>query len=152
MLSNGFAGPLRLQRKRSKLHAAYITSLHLLAVLALIQPINLPVMVLGILFVLLCFSALFHFRYFNLQQDESTFLIWQESGLWQYENEVEPYRLIMRKTVQTNWFVTLTLVNSHRERRLLVVRDQLEPDIFRKLRIRLKLHQDVTAAGRRAPV
>jgi len=152
MLSNGFAGPLRLQRKPSKLLAGYLIVLHLLGLMALLSPMMMPGVVQGVLLGLLTLSAMYHVRYYRQQHDAtSAFWVWLDSGVWRHGDESRTYQLVVSKSVQTPWFVSLTLVNDQQQRRLLFVRDQLAADTFRHLRVRFKLHHEVTASGRDEP-
>jgi len=152
MLSNGFAGPLRLQRKPSKLLASYLIVLHLLGLIALLLPIAMSGAWQGVLLGLLTLSAVYHVHYYRQQRDDtSSYWVWLDSGNWRYGDENRTYQLVVSKSVQTPWFVALTLTDTQQQRRLLFVRDQLAADTFRHLRVRFKLHHEVTASGRDEP-
>jgi len=153
MLSNGFARPLCLQRKRSLLLASYLIVIHLLGLIALFQPMQISSFVLGLVLVLLAISAAYHFRYYRLQCDDALYWIWHANASWQYGEPTQTWQLALSKSVQTPWFVTLTLVSPQQQRRVLIVRDQVDADTFRRLRVRLKLHhEDAAAAGSDEPV
>lgn len=146
MLSNGFARPLHLRRKPSRLLAGYLLSLHVLAVLALLQPLNIATATHLLLYGVLLGSAGFHVAYFRRQRDQaSAYWVWQAGGAWLRTDKEQPFSLVRGRVVQTPWFVTLTLVAPAQPRqRLLIVRDQVDADTYRRLRVRLQLyHEDV---------
>jgi thiamine transporter ThiT len=149
MLSNGFDKPLLLTRKPSRLLAAYLALLHTLGVLALLQALAIPTFGQVGLWILLTLSAGFHARYHRRQCDHSnTGWVWQASGAFVRGNDDAIYSLITNKSVCTPWFVILTVTGvEQRPRRLLFIRDQLDVDTFRRLRVRLQLHYDDTASS-----
>ena len=151
MLSNGFARPLHLKRKTSRLLAAFLVNMHVLALLALLQPLALNSILQVLLFGVLLFSGIYHAVLFRRQSDGQHFWTWQAGGAWRYGEVDQAYALVSSSTVQTPWFVTLTLSNRQQQRRLLVVRDQLDADTFRRLRVRVKLaHEDAAANSEEA--
>lgn len=148
MLSNGFDKPLHLRRKPSRLLLIYIVALHLLAGFSLLQPINLAGFAFSILWLCLIVSAGFHVWYYQRQsRDSTTYWIWQASGAWvRAADEDQLYILDTSKSVSTPWFVMVMLRNTNRQYiRNLIVSDQLDADMFRRLRARLKLHYDDAA-------
>ena len=83
MLSNGFATPLHLKRKPSRLLAGYLLCIHALAMLALIQALAIPVAVHCALWLLWGASLVYHlFRYWPYSYDSHSFWIWQAGGDW----------------------------------------------------------------------
>ena len=148
MLSNGFDKPLHLKRKPSRLLAAYLVCLHALALLALLQPLALSILVTAALWGSLLASAGYHVRYFRRQcDDETTYWVWQASGTWLRGGKEQVYTLVSAKSVNTPWFVIVTLSNLTQQQRLLVLCDQLDADTFRRLRVRLRLHYDEAVAS-----
>jgi len=147
MLSNGFARPLRLKRKPSRLLATFLVAIHTMALIALLQPLAVNAIVHTALFASLLLSAIYHVMHFRRQCVGQDDWVWQASGIWQRGDADQPYTLVLAKSLQTPWFVTLTLADlEQRQQRLLVMRDQLDADSFRRLRVRVKLHHDETAA------
>lgn len=148
MLSNGFDRPLHLRRKTSRLLAAYLVTVHGLALSALLQPLALTLALHIVLYVGLFASAIYHIVYFVRQHDEHGYWVWMSGGVWRYTAEERVLSLITNKTVQTPWFVLVTLVDNERRKvRLLIIRDQVDTDTFRRLRVRLRLHHDEATAG-----
>lgn len=148
MLSSGFARPLRLRRKTSRLLAVYLASLHLLGLLALLQPLAVVTVIHGLLYLLWAGSAVFHTMYFYRQRDVAgDFWVWQGGGDWLRTGQHQLYSLDAGQSLQTPWFVIVTLVAPELPRqRLLCLCDQLDSDSFRRLRVRLKLYHDDAVA------
>lgn len=147
MLSNGFAGPLALKRKRSNILLAYLVCLHGLAGWALLQPLDLISGVRLLLWFMLITSAMYHRRHARHQRDNVQYWIWRDNGNWQYGDELQIWTLHANRSISTPWFAMVTLTCcGRRPQRLLFVRDQLDPDTFRRLCVRMKLSYDVTEA------
>jgi hypothetical protein len=149
MLSNGFDKPLHLNRKPSRLFAGYLVLLHALALLALLQPLALSALAKGGLWSLLICSVGYHLRYFLQQCDvHNAYWVWQSGGAWLRDIEEHCYTVVTSRSVNTPWFVVVTLACVDQPaQRILVLRDQLDPDTFRRLRVRLKLAYDEVAAS-----
>jgi hypothetical protein len=149
MLSNGFARPLHLKRKPSRLLAGYLVILHVLAAVALLQPLALSVYTHAVLWLVLLSSAGYHVRYYWRQRDgDDVYWIWQAGGAWLHGDDEQLLALVSSKSVATPWFVRVTLAGLDRKQQhLLIVRDQLDADSFRRLRVRLKLDHDEAAAS-----
>ena len=148
MLSNGFAGPLALRRRPSTILTVYLVCLHGLAALALLQPLELVPSVRVCLWLMLIVSGLYHWRYARQQCDAAQYWVWSDKGGWQYGDDPRAYTLRAGKSVATPWFVTLALSSPGQKiQRLLIVRDQLEPDTFRRLRVRIRLSYEVSEAS-----
>ncbi|MEJ2362746.1 MAG: hypothetical protein P8Z75_15275 [Gammaproteobacteria bacterium] len=154
MLFNGFARPLRLKRNRSRLLAAYLVIAHVLAFVALSQPLAIGAVWQVLLYLAWLCSAILNWRYYRHQHDDhGQYWIWQTSGDWLRTGEARLYSLNLSRSLQTPWFVTVTLSAAGiKNQRLLIFRDQLDADTFRRLRVRLKLAHDVTATRRADPV
>lgn len=153
MLSNGFDKPLHLRRKPSKLLAVYLIVLHGLALIVLLQSLAITLLIHTILSACLLASVAYHVFYFRRQSDDRDYWIWQAGGVWRHGADEQSYRLFSADTVQTAWFVLLTVINlENRKRTLLFVRDQVDADTFRRLRVRLKLHHDEATASREESV
>ena len=150
MLSNGFDKPLHLTRKPSRLLAAYLVLLHVLVLLALLQPLALASWVQAGLWLIWIFSAGYH-RYQYRRQSDVHYddWVWQTGGTFVRGQESACYTVVAAKSLCTPWFVRLTLAGMDgRQQRLLVVRDQLDVDTFRRLRVRLQLHYDEAASSK----
>ncbi|MBI1421924.1 MAG: hypothetical protein GC149_00575 [Gammaproteobacteria bacterium] len=150
MLSNGFYKPLHLRRKFSRLLAAFLILLHALALLALLQSLAMPEGIHAGLYGFLLLSTVYHTKHLWSLRDTGAYWVWQSAGTWQRTDEEKTYRVVIARSVQTPWFVSLTLTaGSGNRHSLLIVRDQLHADTFRRLRVRLKLYQedDAAAAG-----
>jgi hypothetical protein len=149
MLSNGFDKPLLLKRKTSHLLIFYLVGIHVLALLALLQPIALPPAAMLVLWFILLTSVGVHARYIRRQRDNTdNYWVWQTNGMWQRVNADQTYLLVPSKSVSTPWFVAATLTTPAREKqRLLLVCDQLDADSFRRLRVRMHLYYDKAVAG-----
>ncbi len=152
MLSNGFARPLRLKRKPSLILAGFLITVHVMGLIALLQPLAVNTLALYLLYASLMFSAVYHVAFFRRQIDDQECWIWSADGTWHFGNTERRFSLVLSKSVQTPWFVTLTLADSDKQLRVLIVRDQLDADTFRRLRVRVKLYQEDTAASREEPV
>lgn len=155
MLYNGFAGPLRLKRKLSRLLGGYLVSLHGLALYALCQPLAMPTGVHVILLIGWLASFMYHIRYFWLLRDnEAQAWVWQAGGCWLRGSDSPVFSLVINRSLQTPWFVILALsAEGQKPENLLVLRDQVDENSFRRLRVRLKFFsQDDTTARRDGPV
>ena len=111
MLSNGFARPLRLKRKPSRLLATFLVAIHTMALIALLQPLAVNAIVHTALFASLLLSAIYHVMHFRRQCVGQDDWVWQASGIWQRGDADQPYTLVLAKSLQTPWFVTLTLAD-----------------------------------------
>jgi hypothetical protein len=148
MLSSGFSRPLPLKRKPSRLFAVFLLVMHGLALAALLLPLALTDVVHTALFVGLMASAFFHLAYYQRQQDNEAYWVWDANGSWRYGDNHQAFQVVLTKTVQTPWFVTIALRNAERQQQLLLILgDQLDADSFRRLRVRLKLHQEEAATS-----
>jgi len=152
MLSNGFARPLHLRRKASLVLAGFLIVLHVLALIALLQPLAITALVHDLLYPSVVCSVVYHAVFYRHQIDKAHYWIWHAGGSWQYSDNERLFSLVLPRSVQTPWFVALTLTDTRQRQRLLIVRDQLDADTFRRLRVRVKLHQEDTAAAREEPV
>ena len=154
MLSNGFDKPLHLNRKPSRLFAVYLVLLHALALLALLQPLALSNLALGGLWSLLIYSVGYHLHNFRQQCDmHNAYWVWQSGGAWLRDIEEHSYTVVTARSVNTPWFVLVTLACvGQPAQRILILRDQLDSDTFRRLRVRLKLYYDEAAASSDAEV
>jgi len=154
MLSNGFATPLHLKRKPSRLLASYLLLVHLLALLALIQALAVPPLLRLTAFGLVLLSVVYQSRRYRRQQDvASGYWICYADGSWRYSGEEANYVLRAAGCVNTPWFVVLTFSGAGGEqRRLLLLCDQIDADSFRRLRVRLKFYQEEASARRAAPL
>lgn len=154
MLFNGFAGPLRLKRKASRLLGLYLVSLHGLALSVLLVPLAIPTGVRILLIISWLFSVFYHLSYYRRQRDDDvTTWVWQSGGDWVHGLDSQVYSLVVRRSLQTPWFVMLTLnAPGQKNEHLLILRDQIDPDSFRRLRVRIKFAQDETAARREESV
>lgn len=148
MLSSGFSKPLLLKRKPSRLLAVFLLVMHGLALVALLLPLALTAVVYAALYLGWVASAFFHLIYYQRQQDNEAYWVWESSGTWRYGDSQQAFQVVQAKTVQTPWFVTITLRNAEGQQQLLLIlHDQLDADSFRRLRVRLKLHQEEAAAS-----
>lgn len=150
MLSNGFARPLHLRRKASRLLVSYLVGLHVLALLALLQALNISTGTHMLLYGVVLGSAVLQAAYLRRQLDqESAYWVWQVGGAWLRTDSDRLFHLVSGRSVQTPWFVTLTLAAQGQPRqRLLIVRDQVDADTYRRLRVRLQLHHEDAAVKR----
>jgi len=148
MLLNGFETPLHLKRKPSRLFLLCIVFLHFIAGFSLLQPLAVPNTIHGILWIMLCASAVYHVYYYQQKShDSDSFWLWQAGVDWLQQTDDESrYQPVLTKTVSSHWFVLLTLCNENaKQQRLLILRDQLSPDCFRRLRVRLKMYHEDAA-------
>lgn len=154
MLFNGFARPLRLKRKPSPLLGLYLVCLHGLALFALCQPLAIPLVAHVVLLIVWLASVVYHAFYYRRQHDdEPSAWVWQSGGSWLRGRAAQAYSLIIRRSLQTPWFVMLCLAAPGRKPvYLLILYDQIDADSFRRLRVRLKCYQDEATARRDDPV
>jgi len=146
MLSNGFDKPLHLRRKSSRLLAAYLVVVHGLALIALLQSLAVTQLTHAMLYTCLLASLACHAVYFRRRADGKNYWVWHPGGVWRQGLEERAFRLLAAESIQTPWFALVTLINVEQQRRrLLIVRDQLDADTFRRLRVRLRLHHDEAA-------
>jgi hypothetical protein len=153
MLSNGFDKSLHLKRKTSRVLAVYLVLIHGLVLIALVQPLAIALLIQAMLYAGLFASIAYHVVYFRRQSDGQYYWVWHSGGVWQHGLEGQVFRLLSARCIQTPWFVLVTLINIENQRRqILIVRDQVDADTFRRLRVRLKLHHDEAAASREEAV
>lgn len=149
MLLNGFDTPLHLRRKPSRVLLAYLIVIHLLAALALLSPIAVQGIAYFTLWLLLVVSIGYHFNYYQTNShDDTGYWIWQTDSTWvRATGDANACRLTPARTVSTPWFVLVTLRGPAQQQRLLIVYDQVAPDTYRRLRVRLKMYYEEAAAG-----
>jgi hypothetical protein len=155
MLSNGFANTICLRRRPSRLLAAYLIVIHLLALTALLQPLAVPAWFGAIGFGAVLISIGYHSRlYLRLADSANAYWIWNSDGYWRHGALQGVFSLQEPGSVNTPWFVVLILSgpDGKSRRRLLLIRDQLDADDFRRLRVRLRFFHDVASARRVAPL
>ncbi len=140
MSSNGFEIPIRLDRKPSYYQLGFSVITHCLALVASIYSSGLPLIVKLVLIILIGISFVYQARAIitNLP-------VWvcYKNGEWllQSESGSEVWQLVAVQSV-TPWFATFQLRNSaNRKIDVLVVRDQVDDQTYRRLRVYLKLAQ-----------
>lgn len=151
MLFNGFAEPLRLKRKSSRLLGVYLLGLHGLALLVLCLPLAISYGLHLVLYFLLLMSAIYYVFYYSQQHDNDiTTWVWQKGGGWiRNQSTSVVYSLRLRRSLQTPWFVMISLsAQGYKPEHLLILYDQVDADSFRRLRVRLKFYQDEATAFR----
>lgn len=155
MLSNGFANTIYLARRPSRLLAAYLILIHLLAFLALLSPLAVPVWLHAIGFCAILISIGYYLRQYLHQVDTgSAHWNWNSDGNWRHGAAEGVFNLQAESSVNTPWFVVVSLRGTDGEdrRRLLIIRDQLDADDFRRLRVRLRYFHEEASARRVAPL
>jgi len=151
MLSNGFASTIRLKRRPSRLLAAYLILVHLLALFALLSPLAVAAWLRTVGFGVVMLSIGYHSRLYPRLADTSTaHWTWNPDGYWRHAAQQGVFILQTSACVNTSWFVVVILngPNGKDRRRLLLIRDQLDADAFRRLRVRLRFSHDEASARR----
>lgn len=142
MSSSGYAAPLRLELRRSRRLALYLAVIHAGA-LALVPllPLGVPVGALLAALILLCLVRNVSTRVLMRGRRDIVALVWTREGDWRLQERggrLHVCRLRPGSYVHPG----LTVLNFSGGRRCSVVLlpDSLEPETFRRLRVRLGLH------------
>jgi len=146
MLSNGFEVPLHLKLEPSKLLLSFQLFANLLAIVAL----SIPSAILFYLKIIL--TTLVIFNIFKLLHDyrrdpgKAKLWVWQKKAIWiecfDTDNRIWQCR---QNNLVTPWFVVVTLYREGESYRLLIVKDQCDQDVFRRLSVRLRYFQGEAA-------
>ena len=148
MLSNGFEIPIRLDAVPSRLYFYFILLVHALAMIAMLYPSSINSLLRGLMAIGVIISCIYHLT-IQLRADRWVW-IWQQSGLWLGEQDGFQVAWRLHHTFsETYWFIAIRLVNDLNQKQdLLLLRDQLDADSFRRLRVRLRFAQvDATRPG-----
>ena len=146
MLSNGFDVPLRLTLKASKILIRFQLSVHLLAIVALGLPSNIPLVVRIFFFIFVIASAAIMQRKYRHRKSCDELFVWQKKALWvEYLAGKEICWLCQPGNLVTPWFVVVRLCNKEQKCPLLIFWDQCDAQSFRRLRVKLKYFQGEVA-------
>lgn len=148
MSSKKYAAPLILERRRSRLQAAVVIVVHGLA-LALLPTLTLPVWVTAPLAVAVLLSLTIILREHVLLNSKRSIcrLVWDADEHWTiyFTHGVSvPARLLPGSFVHHSLVVLIFALETKRRRHALVLtRDSLDADTFRRLRVRLKIESGI---------
>ena len=145
MLSNGFATPIRIERIPSRLHYFLLVLLHLLALTADLVS-NLPIY--WMIAIALLLSLNLGYQLWKSRQSCKSVWISQATGNWFTSEDDFRYAWhIYSVRSLTRLFMVLQL-QSHVNRRanLVIFRDQISSDDYRRLFVRLRFSQVVAAS------
>jgi len=123
----------------------------LLGLLSLLPSLAVPGWLRAIGFGVVVISIGYHSRLYSRMADTDTaHWIWNPDGYWRHAAHQGVFTLQASACVNTYWFVVVMLNGPHGKdrRRLLLIRDQLEADAFRRLRVRLRFIHDEASARR----
>lgn len=145
MLSNEFNKPLRLRRKTSRILTLYLLLIHTFGVTAVFLA-GMPPSIKWLAMIAIIFSGVYYFRfYFPKTWDENKEWVWQKDDLWvQKSKTVISYWKMQQRHVSTPWFIITRLKSdTGKMSNFVLVKDQVDENDFRRLRVRLKYYQGV---------
>ena len=144
MLSNEFGVPLPLRLEPSKLLLRVQLLAHILALIALGLPSAIPIAVKITLAIFVFANLAVTLRKNKKGQIEN--ITWHKDDIWleQINGQIKTWHSTSGSLV-TEMFVIVTLASEGKKRRLLVVKDQCNPQSFRRLRVKLKYYQGAVA-------
>ena len=144
MLSNGFDAPLRLELKTSKILISFQLLVHLLAIIAISFPSDVPTVIKFVLYASVIVSAVMFQRNYRDSMSRAELFVWQKNSLWiESDNDKQQVWQCRPGNLVTPWFVVVRLYSEKKKRSLLIVKDQCDVQSFRRLRVKLKYFQGV---------
>ena len=141
MWQNRFESRLELEPTPSRYLLIYLFLLHALAVLALLQPLRLPVWVQSVLGIAVLFSLLYRVRRFCREHEQTVSLVWRGDGKWDYrddQHDIE-YATLLADSYITRFLIVLHLQPLQgRAVRIVLLPDMLSKQLWHRLWLRLK--------------
>jgi len=142
MLSNGFDAPLRLELNASKILIRFQFLVHLLAIIAISFPSDVPLVIKFVLYVFVAISAVMLQRKYRESISRTALFIWQKNSLWiESNNDKQQVWQCQPGNLVTAWFVVVRLYSEKKKRSLLIFKDQCDAQSFRRLKVKLKYFQ-----------
>ncbi len=141
MLSNGFAIPIRIEPTPSRYFVVLALSVHGLAILALMLPSSMPIWLRVLIGLGVLVSCVYHLK--NNTGNRNTSWVCQVTGQWYRSKDNGQYGWhLSGVSTLTNLFVSFSLCNdAGKKAKLLIFRDQLDENTFRRLRVYLRFAQ-----------
>lgn len=142
MLQINSETPLVIELRRSRQLSLYLSTIHVLALLALSYPLKLPLFLHGALVIGVVASLLVSlYRCTSRAFPRYRRLIWEANGNWKlygFDGGEISASLNMQSYVST-WLCILNFkTESGQYRSTIILPDMLLPDTFRRLRVRLR--------------
>ena len=148
MLSNGFAIPIKIELTPSVYYRNTLLGMHGLACIALFIPSSLPVWIRLTIGLVVLVSGVLHLKR-NTGHLNACWML-HDVQHWRTAKDQFQHRWRLTQIITvTQWFVGVRLQNEQDEKiNLMIFCDQLDPETFRRLRVRLRFAQvDATSPG-----
>ena len=141
MLSNGFVIPIRIEPTPSRYFIVLAIIVHGLAMLALLLPSSVPLWARVLIGLGVLVSCIWHLKKNTCNLNTSW--VCQGTGKWQSSEDIDQHNWYLSGvSTLTNLFVSFSLADdAGKKANLLIFRDQLDEDTFRRLRVYLRYAQ-----------
>jgi len=141
MWQNKFESPLDLELHPSRYFLAYLLLIHGLAGLALLFPLQLTMVLRGVLLLVVLGSLAWHISRFRLSAKTVTRLHWRADGSWDYqcgENRIDDLQLLPASYVTSGLMILHLKKPGTRRLSIMLFPDSLPAAVWHQLRIRLR--------------